>query len=644
MSLRHILTLVILCSALVPAVIVGTGLIEEHAQYLKEQKEAKILNTTLGIEKTLTQELTNITNLSQWFSKDRLLIAGTENILFSSLIWQKIETFKQLSGHITATFILDKEFVPIFENNGSLYHLEKSGLLRDIEQNISLFEHGLNYHQEYIDQQLVVEGGQKGVAIVTPLFTYTLRKGAVGQGSVYEPQGYLIVLVSYQEMKTLAQPFLFEDESVEFNYVNTDLNDNLLVSVDNEKFATPLRLGVAQYFSDFNRTQEMIDTRNQLYRGIGATILLILGVAFLASRWLVQPIKQLEKLVISYRNGKRPESISKRIKFAEFRMLVALVDSLWLTVRRQVKELESRNKELLTANEQVNESNRKLEEFNLSLERSVKEKTHDLQVHLDLEEAYQKRLLRLLDFFSNQATINYRAIPTVCNQFLLSLFDNEEVKLTFEMPTNGAIAITTNQGKTCAYFRGSDSLNQDQDRLLIQIFLRQMQAWLELEDFARRDKLTKCLNRKAFDEDLDYARLLLNNHQCQTLSLLMIDINGLKKLNDSYGHESGDELIARVAELVEEQVQFESNVYRLGGDEFAVIAIDCSSAELEQLSYRLEHAQHEQCIELGNGETYPVHFSIGVSSSENEPVDKLLFHADTAMYRSKRAYYRARSS
>lgn len=644
MSLRHILTLVILCSALVPAVIVGTGLIEEHSQYLKEQKESKILNSTLGIERTLTQELTNITNLSQWFSKDRLLIAGTENILFSSLIWQKIETFKQLSGHITATFILDKEFVPIFENNGSLYHLEKSNLLQEIKQNLSLFEHGLSYHREFIDPELVVEGGQKGVAIVTPLFTYTLRKGAVGQGSVYEPQGYLIVLVSYQEMKTLAQPFLFEDESVEFNYTNTHSLDNLLVSVDSEKFATPIQLDVVQHFSDFNRTQEIIDSRNQLYRGIAVTILLILGVAYLASRWLVQPIKQLEKLVISYRNGKRPESISKQIKFAEFHMLVALVDSLWLTVRRQVKELESRNQDLSIANEQVNESNRKLEEFNFSLERSVKEKTHDLQVHLELEEAYQKRLLKLLDFFSNQATINYRAIPTVCNQFLLSLFGNEAVKLTFETPTDEAISITTNQGKTGAYFLGSDSLDQEQDRILIQIFLRQMQAWLELEDFARRDKLSNCLNRKAFDEDFDYARILVNSSQCKTLSLLMIDINGLKELNDSYGHELGDKLIARVAELLEEQVHFESNVYRLGGDEFAVIALDYSLVELEQLSYRLEQVQHEQWIELGNSEVYPVHFSIGVSSSENEPVDKLLFHADTAMYRSKRSYYRARSN
>ncbi|UPQ87993.1 sensor domain-containing diguanylate cyclase [Vibrio sinaloensis] len=644
MSLRHILTLVILCSALIPALIVGTGLINDHSQYLHQQKEAKIVNTILGIEKTLTQELQTIINLSAWFSKDRLLIAGTENILFSSLIWQKIESFKKLSGNITATFVLDKEWQPVFENNGSLYHLERSQLLENIKQQTLQFEQGLAYHSKYEEPNLVVEGGQQGVAIVTPLFTYTLRTGAVDEGSVYEPQGYLIVLVSYQQMQALSKPFLFEDESVTFDYIERQTSDNLVVSIDSEQFARPLRLDVTQQFSDITRTQEMIDSRNQLYRNIAVTMLFIVAVALLASRWLVRPIKLLEQLVISYRNGARPEHISKRIKFSEFRMLVALVDSLWLTVRRQVKQLEKRNQDLLFANDQVKESNRKLEEFNLSLERSVKDKTHDLQALLQREEAYQKRLLRLLDFFSQRANINYRAIPTVCNQFLLGLFESESLKVTFDKPEYEALGIKNNQQQTFAYLLGIESLASDQDRLLIQIFLRQLQAWLELEDFARRDKLSNCLNRKAFDEDLEHARIQTKENRWSSLALLIIDINGLKALNDNYGHERGDELIGRVAELLEVQIASHGNVYRLGGDEFAVIVPNCPNLELNQLQQTLIQAQNDQWIELGKGEVYPVHFSIGVSSSESEPIDKLLSYADSDMYRSKRSYYRTQQS
>ena len=122
-SLRSILTLIVVIGSLLPAYWVGTSMIDKHQEDLLAQKALKLENSNQGIRKTVEDDLTFIANLTRWYSKDRLLVQGMDNVLYSSIIWQKIQTFEKLATNVSATYIIDKNWQPMYESNGSVYHL-----------------------------------------------------------------------------------------------------------------------------------------------------------------------------------------------------------------------------------------------------------------------------------------------------------------------------------------------------------------------------------------------------------------------------------------------------------------------------------------------------------------------------------------
>ncbi len=104
-------------------------------------------------------------NLTRWYSKDRLLVQGMDNVLYSSIIWQMIETFEELAVNVSTTYIIDKNWQPMYESNGSVYHLENSKLLTKIRAAEDIYKQGKMYHSTYFDEGLVLNGGK----VVSPL-------------------------------------------------------------------------------------------------------------------------------------------------------------------------------------------------------------------------------------------------------------------------------------------------------------------------------------------------------------------------------------------------------------------------------------------------------------------------------------------
>lgn len=163
---------------------------------------------------------------------------------------------------------------------------------------------------------------------------------------------------------------------------------------------------------------------------------------------------------------------------------------------------------------------------------------------------------------------------------------------------------------------------------------------MELEDFARRDKLSNCLNRKAFDEDYEFACQSVANGCWHSMAVIIIDINGLKAMNDNYGHDRGDLLISKSTQLIKSVLKEEYSLYRIGGDEFAVIAKDLNNMTLEELTSELEAVQVDKWIHLSESYRHPVKFSVGGASSDIEPLSDLISVADQNMYSRKRDFYR----
>ncbi|MGV3623402.1 MAG: GGDEF domain-containing protein [Archangium sp.] len=147
------------------------------------------------------------------------------------------------------------------------------------------------------------------------------------------------------------------------------------------------------------------------------------------------------------------------------------------------------------------------------------------------------------------------------------------------------------------------------------------------------DALTGLANRAAFDE----ALTRLDEHGPHPVGVLMVDLDGLKRVNDQHGHAAGDALIRRMAKVLRSTFRSTDLVARIGGDEFAVLAAGRDAMAVHQLVMRLELTAVLQNREFEDA----LAFSVGVAiASVGTSVASALQDADAQMYSMKRAHQR----
>ena len=158
----------------------------------------------------------------------------------------------------------------------------------------------------------------------------------------------------------------------------------------------------------------------------------------------------------------------------------------------------------------------------------------------------------------------------------------------------------------------------------------------EVLRISRLDPLTEVLNRKALVEEME-VQLQKANRKEGSLSLIMVDIDDFKQVNDTYGHDTGDRVIDVLKDVLLEAAGSRHFVGRFGGDEFIVACIDITEAESVTLAEHILLAVSEKGKAFGD---LQLHVSAGVSSSDTlegtlSP-DRLLTQADQMLYRAKR--------
>jgi len=157
----------------------------------------------------------------------------------------------------------------------------------------------------------------------------------------------------------------------------------------------------------------------------------------------------------------------------------------------------------------------------------------------------------------------------------------------------------------------------------------------QLHWLANRDSLTNLFNRRRFHEELQHQLDQAQRYQ-EGLALLWLDLDRFKNINDSLGHRAGDKLLIEIALLLQDKVRKADILARLGGDEFAILMPRTRGGEAEVGSARILDAIREQPFRL---EQQPVRItaSIGLAlfPQHGDSADKLLGHADLAMYRAK---------
>ena len=166
---------------------------------------------------------------------------------------------------------------------------------------------------------------------------------------------------------------------------------------------------------------------------------------------------------------------------------------------------------------------------------------------------------------------------------------------------------------------------------------RQLVAQRETHEMAVTDPLTGLVNRKRLQDALRLA-LARGARSGQHVAAMLMDMNGFKQVNDTLGHEAGDQLLIAFGQILRRNVLGADIVGRLGGDEFAVVLHNIGSAANAVAVAERIAADMRQPVLLGDTPVQP-NASIGIALAEPGELspDELMHRADLAMYRAKRA-------
>jgi len=149
---------------------------------------------------------------------------------------------------------------------------------------------------------------------------------------------------------------------------------------------------------------------------------------------------------------------------------------------------------------------------------------------------------------------------------------------------------------------------------------------------ARLDHLTQVWNSRAFYEkaELERTRSIRYNHP---FTLVYIDLDNFKKVNDYHGHDTGDRLLTLVAHTIIQNIRQTDVLARLGGDEFALLLVETEEKPALQLLRRIRN----NLLAIMKNNEWPVTFSIGmiIYKKPTDSLNKMITEADTLMYEVK---------
>jgi diguanylate cyclase (GGDEF)-like protein len=158
----------------------------------------------------------------------------------------------------------------------------------------------------------------------------------------------------------------------------------------------------------------------------------------------------------------------------------------------------------------------------------------------------------------------------------------------------------------------------------------------QLDELAHQDPLVAVPNRRGFMRELE-SLIARASRYGESSAMLFVDIDGLKRINDSFGHKAGDEALVQVAAVLSSGVRKSDCVARLGGDEFGILVAHADEQSAHDTAERLTaqiNGHESHC----DGNRLPLGVAIGVTMiSANDTAESVIARADRAMYREKSA-------
>lgn len=155
-----------------------------------------------------------------------------------------------------------------------------------------------------------------------------------------------------------------------------------------------------------------------------------------------------------------------------------------------------------------------------------------------------------------------------------------------------------------------------------------------LEEMATTDKLTGASNRQVFDMIFNHVDKTAKRHG-EAISLITLDIDHFKQINDTYGHQGGDTVIYQLAQIIRQHIRETDTLCRWGGEEFLLLLNDCVLEDACERAEIIRKAVKNSAIRFGREDIH-ITISLGVAQHRTgEELASLIHRADNALYEAK---------
>ncbi|MFP4461393.1 MAG: diguanylate cyclase [Thermotogota bacterium] len=227
-------------------------------------------------------------------------------------------------------------------------------------------------------------------------------------------------------------------------------------------------------------------------------------------------------------------------------------------------------------------------------------------------------------------------------ELLVSLYAGEKY---FKNETD---VFTLNRNKLQIMFRSIRLFDNETDWRKIEISIEDITEknllLKKLHEMAHEDSLTGLNNRRGFTF-LGRQQLQIAKRERKKLTFLYVDMDGMKSINDAYGHKEGDEAIKALANILKKTFRDSDILARIGGDEFCGLLINTENETIESIKKRLNQSVH--CANQDFNKPYKLSISIGLKElypTDNDQLEDYLKATDQLMYEEKRGKYTERIS
>lgn len=397
---------------------------------------------------------------------------------------------------------------------------------------------------------------------------------------------------------------------------------------------------VASFISEKNYTNTEAGIWGMFFTTLLLSMIIFATFTYSFKKYFINPTIQFyndtKKIDLTGNQGYRMPRY-KEDPFDEIRELAnSIIDNtenLMIEAETNFEEITAQNEELeasynqLTAFEQElryqYEKNRAVNEAlpDALFIISSKGEFMDIQVSSEkdlyiLEEDYVGKYMK--DVFTDEILVNTEA--------LMENVLKDDIVENFEYELDGYAGIQRYEIRIA-------KLNEDQVLAIARNITKEKELEDELTNLSYKDQLTDLYNRRYFEKKI---KTIDKSHNLP-ISIIMADINGLKLINDSFGHELGDQLIQNIGQTILKGCRSEDIVFRVSGDEFMVILSNTDKKIAEKVVKRIKDISkntgliHEELKDLD----FAVSFGIGTKENLNRDIDDAVKEAEENMYDHK---------